>query len=74
MKEVFEVAWADFYERVVKNHLPKQVSTVAELYGNHMIVYAPPLSFPMMDVSASAALMALPPGGVPVYPSGGSWA
>ena len=60
MAEVFEVAWADFYKRIVKDHLPNRVSSMQEMYKANLIEYPPAMSFKVVDVTPGSVLVPAP--------------
>ena len=63
MAEVFEVAWAGFFERIMKVHLPELVPSVQEMYDAHHIEYPAPVSFEVVGVTRNGALIPTPPQG-----------
>ena len=44
MAKGFEIAWADFFETIVKIYLPEIVPKIQEFYDEHMVVYPPVVS------------------------------
>ena len=49
MKMVFEVAWRDLLDKVMKNHLPHYLLWLEELYDGKLIPYPPPLMYSQIN-------------------------
>ena len=60
MAEVFEVAWVDFFEKIVKAHFPDKVSSIQEMYDAHLIEYPPVMSYKVVDVTPGGELVPAP--------------